>query len=133
MAPGKAIATAGRLRSSDDAYRLFRPAMAGSACELFQVAHLDGEGRVLELTGSAGDPTSVELPIAAILRRAIMLGARGMMIAHNHPSGDPTPSPADLETTRRLAETARDLDLRIYDHLIFAGDRWLSFRAMGLL
>ena len=121
------------VRSSHDAYRLFAPAMADAMHEIVQVAHLDDARRVLELSSSAGDPSSVALPIAAILRRAVMLGAHGLMIAHNHPSGNPTPSLADIEATRRLAETARDLELYIYDHLVFARGGWLSFRALGLL
>ena len=127
------IAMGETVRSSDDAFRLFRPALEGSAYEIVQVAHLDAARRLIELTSSAGDPSSVALPIAAILRRAVVLGARGLMLAHNHPSGDPTPSAADIEVTRRLAGTARDLDLQVYDHLVFAGERWLSFRMLGLM
>lgn len=131
--PQRSIVAAEELHCVEDAYRLLHPTMSAAAYELFQVVHLDASHRVLEITTSTGDPSSVELPIAKILRRAVLLEAWGMMIAHNHPSGDPTPSAADIEATRRLAETARDLDLHIYDHLVFAGDRWTSFRALGLL
>ncbi len=133
MSAEKSIAAAFRLRSAQDAYQLLRPAMAAAAHELVQVVYLDATRRVIEITTSAGDPSSVELPIARILRRAVMLDASGLMLAHNHPSGDPTPSAADIATTRRLVETARDLDLCIYDHLVFAGECCLSFRALGLL
>ena len=133
MAAEQSIVAVRELHCAQDAYQLLRPAMAAAACELVQVVHLDAARRVLEITTTAGDPSSVALPIARILRRAVMLEASGLMLAHNHPSGDPTPSAADIEATRRLAETARDLDLHIYDHLVFAGDRCLSFRALGLL
>lgn len=122
-----------QLTGVEDAHRLFASAMGVARTELIQVAYLDGRQRVLELVGRPGDPASVELPIAAILRRAVVLGARGIVLAHNHPSGNPTPSGADIEATRQLAETARNLNLRIYDHLVFAGERWLSFRNLGLL
>ena len=133
MPAPRSIVAAEELHCVEDAYRLLRPIMSAAAHELFHVVHLDGARRVLEINTSIGDPSSVELPIATILRRAVVLGARGLMIAHNHPSGDPTPSAADIEATRRLAETARDLDLHIYDHLVFAGDRCTSFRTLGLL
>ena len=121
------------VRSAEDAYRLFRPAMAISTRELIQIAHLDRDRRLLELTTCDGEPSSVDLPMGRILRRALMLGASGLMIAHNHPSGDPTPSAADIAVTRRLVEVARDLDLQVYDHLVIAGDTWRSFFALGLL
>ena len=54
-------------------------------------------------------------------------------MAHNHPSGDPRPSRADIQATRRLAETADALDIRLHDHLIFAGTDCRSFRELGLL
>ena len=57
----------------------------------------------------------------------------GWSIAHNHPSGDPSPSRADIEATRRLAEAAAALGIRLHDHLIFAGGDCRSFRALGLL
>ena len=133
MPAQQSIVAAPQLRSAKDAYHLLHPSMATAVHELVKVVHLDAERRVIEITSSAGDPSSVELPIARILRRAVMLDARGLMIAHNHPSGDPTPSQADITATRQLVETARGLDLHIYDHLVFAGDRCLSFRALGLL
>jgi DNA repair protein RadC len=52
---------------------------------------------------------------------------------HNHPSGDPTPSSEDRAVTRQLSEAGRLLDLPLYDHVIIAGDRFLSFATAGLL
>ena len=66
-----------------------------------------------------------------IFRAALNHGAAGLVIAHNHPSGDPRPSPADVAATRRLAETAAALDIVVHDHLIFAGGECRSFRELG--
>ena len=59
--------------------------------------------------------------------------AAGIIVVHNHPSGDPTPSADDREVTRQLVEAGRLLDLPVYDHVIVAGERYLSFAEAGLL
>ena len=68
-----------------------------------------------------------------IFAAALKCDAFGLVIAHNHPSGDPRPSRADIEATRRLAETAAALGICLHDHLIFAGGECCSFRELGLL
>ena len=52
---------------------------------------------------------------------------------HNHPSGDPTPSRADIDTTQEIAEAARVLSVALHDHIIVGNGKWLSFRREGLL
>ena len=68
-----------------------------------------------------------------IMRRALEVGATALILAHNHPSGDPQPSEGDIDATRRVAEAARALDIRIHDHVILARSGWSSFRALGLI
>jgi DNA repair protein RadC len=68
-----------------------------------------------------------------VFRAAIAEAAAGIIVVHNHPSGEPTPSPEDCAATRQLAEAGRLLDLPLYDHVIVAGDRFTSFAAEGLL
>ena len=74
-----------------------------------------------------------------IMKRALELGATALILVHNHPSGDPLPSQADIDLTRRLNEASRQLGLRLQDHLIIGlprhpGDRgFFSFREGGLL
>jgi DNA repair protein RadC len=58
---------------------------------------------------------------------------RGVILVHNHPSGDPTPSAEDRNVTSQLVAAGRLLDLPVYDHIIVAGDRWLSMASAGLL
>lgn len=121
------------LRGGADALALFGPDLAGLATEELRVAHLDAEGRLLAMSVAAGGEAAIDLPIGDIVRDAIAWGASGLVIAHNHPSGDPTPSRADKTATRRLAEAVRGLDIRLLDHLIFADRGCSSFRQMGLL
>ena len=122
------------LRTSADAAALFAPGFCNLAHEELRVAHLDAEGRILGLSASAdGDAISIGLPVREIVRDAIMLGARALILAHNHPSGDPTPSPADKAATRRLVDIVGGLDIRLLDHIVFGGEYCRSFRHMGLL
>ena len=73
------------------------------------------------------------MPIREIIVDAAHHGSAGIVLAHNHPSGDPTPSNSDCRATRRLAAAAEALDCAIVDHLVFAGTDCTSFRQLGLL
>jgi DNA repair protein RadC len=82
---------------------------------------------------SLGCVSEAPVFVRPILKRALDLGASGVILAHNHPSGDPTPSDADLEATRALSRAAAALDLKLLDHIILARGEWTSLRARGLL
>ena len=70
-----------------------------------------------------------------ILGPALRLGAASVILVHNHPSGDPTPSPEDIRLTRQVAEAARVVDIRLHDHVIVANGtgHWLSLAMRGLI
>ena len=68
-----------------------------------------------------------------VFRLAIAFGAAGIIVAHNHPSGDPTPSADDRAITRQLVDAGRLLDIPVYDHLVLGAARYLSFAEAGLL
>ena len=68
-----------------------------------------------------------------VFRAAIAEAAAGIIVVHNHPSGDPTPSAEDRDVTRQLVEAGRLLDLPVYDHVIVGGERYVSFAEAGLL
>ena len=122
------------LDNSADAIAFFAPLLEDLACEVLCVAHVDPAGALLGLSEAiVGDRDGVDLPIRGIVRDAVLLDASGVILAHNHPSGDPTPSRADLGATRRLGMALRALDIRIVDHLVCGGGHWRSFRALGLL
>lgn len=77
-------------------------------------------------TIAKGGVSDVEVNFGRILFRGHQLGAAGFILVHNHPSGDPTPSQADIRITARLAHVSRDLDIPLIDHLIVAGDAMRS-------
>lgn len=101
--------------------------------ETLLVAHLDETKRCLHLSRHHGDATSAPFPIKSIMRDAIHHNSTGLLLAHNHPSGDARPSDSDMAVTRRLALISGALDCTVHDHLIFAGDDCTSLRASGLL
>jgi DNA repair protein RadC len=101
--------------------------------ECLWVAHLDEDARCLHLSRHSGDEWGTDFPLRSIIADAALRGSRKILLAHNHPSGDPTPSFADRRATRRLACAAEALDCVVADHIVFGGDRFTSFRLLGLL
>jgi DNA repair protein RadC len=117
------------------AQRFFAGCLADSdpARESLWVAHLDEEARCVHLSRHPGDENGAELPVKQIIGDAAAYGSAGIVLAHNHPSGDSRPSDSDCRATRRLASAAEALDCAIVDHLVFAGKDCSSFRKLGLL
>lgn len=108
--------------------------MAHLPMERLRVLYLNAANRLLH-DESIADGSINETPIypREIMRRALEVGATALILAHNHPSGDPRPSSGDIDATRRIVEAGRALDIRIHDHVIIARTGWTSFRALGLL
>ncbi|MEO6255586.1 MAG: JAB domain-containing protein [Sphingomicrobium sp.] len=108
-------------------------AESGPDRETLWVAHLDREARCIHLTPHLGDSCGAVFPLHAIIADAVIHGSAAIVLAHNHPSGDATPSAADCRATRRLASAAEALDCAVIDHLVFAGSDCTSLRNLGLL
>ncbi len=111
----------------------FAPCFAQSTSESLWVAHLDDEARCIHLASYDGDADSVDIPVRAIIGDAIRFDSAGIILAHNHPIGQASPSRSDKVATRALAIAAEAIDLTLLDHLVFAGTDCASFRRMGLL
>lgn len=128
-------ATPVTLAGEQEARRFFEECFASvdPASESLFVAHLDDQARCIHLTCHDGDPCGTDFPLRSILLDAALHDSRGIVLAHNHPSGDPRPSPADQATTRRFATASEAIDLTLVDHLVTGGGEWSSFRRMGLL
>ncbi|MEA3038200.1 MAG: repair protein RadC [Sphingomonadales bacterium] len=123
-----------RIATAEDAARILAPMFAAAEAERIVVIHLDPEQKLLGMTvEAAGEADDVALPVAAIAASALRLGADGIVVAHNHPSGNAEPSEADRDSTRRLAEVVRSIGVRLIDHLVLGGEETTSFRALGLL
>ena len=105
----------------------------GGFRERLWVAHVDEAARCLHVEYYEGKQESVGMPVREIILDAARYGSSGVVLAHNHPSGDARPSNADCQATRKLARAGEAIDLAILDHLIFAGEECASMRRMGLL
>ncbi len=123
-----------RIREPEDVARLFRPRLRDLQVEEFHLLALDSQSQVLrELLITRGLLNSSLVHPREVFRAAIAEAAAGIIVVHNHPSGDPTPSAEDRAVTQQLAAAGRLLDLPLYDHVIVAGDRFVSFATAGLL
>ena len=123
-----------RIREPEDVVRLFHARLRDLAVEEFHLLALDSQSQVLrEVLVTRGLLNSSLVHPRAEFRAAIAEAAAGIIVVHNHPSGDPTPSAEDQAVTRQLTAAGRLLDLPLYDHVILAGDRFTSFAAAGLL
>ena len=101
--------------------------------ESLWVAHVDDQSRCVHVSRHEGDTCGVDFPLRNIIIDAATHGSTGIVMAHNHPSGDPRPSPSDLQATRKLATAAEALDCTILDHLVFGGSECTSLRGLGYL
>jgi DNA repair protein RadC len=102
--------------------------------EHFVVISLDAKNRVISMsTVHIGTLTMSIVGPREVFRCAVREGASSIIVAHNHPSGDPTPSPEDREVTRRLVEVGKSLDIAVADHIIIGDPSCVSFLRRGLL
>lgn len=111
-----------------------RAAMAYSAIEEFRILFLDKKNALIadeiQQTGTV-DHTPV-YP-RQIIKRCLELSASAVILVHNHPSGDPTPSRADITMTKQIVDIAQPLGITVHDHIIVARDGHASFRALDLI
>jgi DNA repair protein RadC len=123
-----------RIREPEDVLRLFGPRLRDLQVEEFHLLALDSQSQVLrEVLITRGLLNSSLVHPREVFRAAIAEAAAGIIVVHNHPSGDPTPSAEDRAATKQLCSAGRLLDLPLYDHVIIAGDRYVSFATAGLL
>ena len=122
----------------DTRYRISTPADAANLVML-DMAYLDSEQmRILLLDSKSqlvekvnlyqGTANSSVLRAAEIFRPAIIRNCPGLILCHNHPSGDPTPSPEDIEATKHLVAAGRILDIELVDHIIIGHQRFVSLK-----
>ncbi len=109
-------------------------ALSRERVEQFRVLFLDSKNRLIA-DEAQGRGTLNHTPVypREVMRRALELHAAAVILVHNHPSGDPTPSREDIDMTRLVMEAASALSVVVHDHVIVAGGRWVSLRSQGLM
>lgn len=131
MVPGASLPW--RLHDPQAAGALFA-SLAHETVEVLAFAYLGAGQQILGIRHArSAFRDRLDLPIRAIATDALAFDALGLVIAHNHPGGDPTPSQADREATRRLARALDPLGITLLDHLVVAARGITSFRSLGFL
>jgi DNA repair protein RadC len=111
-----------------------RTAMAHEAREQFRVLFLDKKNQLIaDEVMNEGTVDHAPVYPREVVRRALELSASAVILTHNHPSGDPTPSSADIDMTRQVIDAARPLRIAVHDHLVIGRDGVASFKALGLM
>jgi len=109
-------------------------AMAHRETEQFRVLYLDRKNTLIaDEAQASGTVDHVPVYPREVVKRALELNASALILVHNHPSGDPTPSEADIAMTEQIRAAAEALSITLHDHLIIGKERELSFRAEGYL
>jgi DNA repair protein RadC len=123
-----------QLRTPREAAAHLMPAFAARPVEQFGVVLLDTKHRVLRTTIlSIGNLNSTVVQPRDVFREAALGAAAAIVVFHNHPSGDPSPSPDDVELTRRLAAAGTLMGIDVMDHIILGDARYCSLRELGRL
>ncbi len=122
-----------QITSPTDAANLLMLEMGGLEQEHLRAILLDTKNRVLASpTIYIGNVNASIIRVAEVFREAIKQNATALILAHNHPSGDPTPSPEDIQVTRSIVEAGTLLGVEVLDHLIIGHQRFVSLKERGL-
>jgi DNA repair protein RadC len=118
-----------RIRTPAEAANLVMLDLAYLDTEQMRILLLDAKGQLVEKASLyQGTANSSVLRAAEVFRPAIIRNCPGLILCHNHPSGDPTPSPEDITSTRQLVEAGRILDIELVDHIIIGHQRFVSLK-----
>jgi DNA repair protein RadC len=121
------------IHSPADAAELVRYDMSSLEQEHLRVLLLDTRNRVLHIEDVyRGSLNSSQVRVGELFKVAIRRNAAAIIVVHNHPSGDPTPSPDDIAITRAIVQAGKLLDVEVLDHLVIGGMRFLSLKERGL-
>lgn len=121
------------VRSPADAANLVMHDMALLEKEELRVILLDTKNHVLGVTTVyVGNVNSSIIRVAEVFTEAVRVMAPSIIVAHNHPSGDPTPSPEDARATERIVEAGKLIDIDVLDHIVVGKGRYVSMKERGL-
>ena len=121
------------VRSPQDVANLLMAEMSFLDQEQLRVVLLNTKNQVVSIAQVyKGSVSTSVIRTSEVFREAVRENCPAIIVVHNHPSGDPTPSPEDIQVTERLVEAGRALDIDVLDHLIIGGQRFVSLKEQGL-
>lgn len=122
------------IKGPQDVYDLLKASYQDLDREHFKVVHLNVKNQVLRVeTTAIGILSSSPVHPREVFKEAVKMNSAGLILTHNHPSGDPTPSQDDLRLTKRLQEAGQILGIHVIDHIIFGDNRFVSLKEYGYL
>jgi DNA repair protein RadC len=128
------LSSAPILKAWDKLIDYLLAALGNEPVEQLRVLYLDSRNRLIaDVVHARGTLNHTPVYPREIMKTALDVHASAIILVHNHPSGDPSPSQADIILTREIAIAARSLGLLLHDHIIIGGNTWQSFRMKGLL
>ena len=123
-----------KITSSASVFELMQPVIGELQHEEFWIVYLNNSNKVLQKNQlSKGGITGTLVDVRLVLKNALEVGATGLILAHNHPSGTLKPSEADKQITQKLKNAAQSLDIKVLDHLIITEKAYFSFADETLL
>lgn len=121
------------INSPADAAALVQYEMSALPQEHLRVMNLDTRNRVINIEKLyIGSLNASTVRVGELFKPAIQRNAAAIIVLHNHPSGDPTPSPEDVALTRAVVQAGKLLDIEVLDHLVIGAGRWVSLKERGL-
>jgi DNA repair protein RadC len=122
-----------KIQSPADCYQVISPFLGFLDHEELWVINLDTRNRVMNLVKLyQGSVNSSQVRVSEIFRQAIVDNSPALILAHNHPSGDPAPSPDDIAVTRSAFQAGKLLDIDVLDHIVVCSGRYVSLKERGL-
>ncbi len=123
-----------QVHSPEDVAKLLMAELAYAEQEHVKVVLIDTRNYVIATpTVYKGNVNSAQVRVGELFREAIRRNAAAVIVAHNHPSGDPTPSPDDITLTRQIVKAGNLLNINVMDHLVLGRRRWVSLKERGLV
>lgn len=122
------------IRSPQDAAEMLMPELRDLPQERFKAIYLNVKNEVLKTcTITVGGLSSSVITPRELFRQGISSNSASVIVAHNHPSGDPSPSPEDINVSKRLTEAGKMIGIEVLDHVIIGDGRWISMKERGLI
>ncbi len=121
------------INSPQDAYDILKNFLDTLDHEELWIINMDTKNRVVRLVRLyVGNVNSSQVRVAEVYRQAVIDNSPSIIMAHNHPSGDPTPSPDDVALTRAIIQAGKLLDISLLDHIVVGNPKWVSLKERGL-
>lgn len=123
-----------KITSSASAFELLQPILGDLSHEEFWIIYMNNSNKVIQKSQlSKGGITGTLVDVRLVLKTALEVGATGLLLAHNHPSGTLKPSTADKQITEKLKKAALSLDIKVLDHIIITETTYFSFADAGIM